>query len=80
MIPAQTVGRGIKAINIVATLKPGKSALVPYRHDNTVYNYTYTPVDNTENETRKWDDKMYYRPISRDEINRNDKLVQNPGF
>lgn len=80
MIPAQTVGRGIKAINIVATLKPGKSALVPYRHDNTVYNYTYTPVDNTENETRKWDDRMYYRPISRDEINRNDKLVQNPGF
>lgn len=80
MIPAQTVGRGIKAININATVKPGKSALVPYRYDKTVYNYTYTVVDNTENETRTWNDKMYYRPISRDEINRNDKLVNNPGF
>ncbi|MFC0774202.1 RagB/SusD family nutrient uptake outer membrane protein [Terrimonas alba] len=80
MIPAQTVGRGIKAINIVAKLKPGKSALVPYRYDKTVYTYTYTPVDNTENETRVWNDKMYYRAISRDEINTNSKLVNNPGF
>ena len=80
MIPAQTVGRGIKAINVTATLKPGKTALVPYRHDNSVYNYTYTPVDNTENETRVWIDKMYYRAINRDEIKRNSKLVNNPGF
>lgn len=80
MIPAQTVGRGIKAINVTANLKPGKSPLVPYRHDTDVYTYTYTPVDNTENETRTWDDKMYYRAISRDEINRNNKLVNNPGF
>jgi hypothetical protein len=80
MIPATTVGRGIKAIKVEATLKPGKSALVPYRHDETVYDYKYTVVDNTENETRKWDDKMYYRPISRDEISRNSKLVQNPGY
>ena len=75
MIPATTVGRGIKAINVVAKLKPGKTALVPYRHDKTVYDYTYTPVDNTETETRKWLDKMYYRPISK-----NEKLVQNPGY
>jgi hypothetical protein len=80
MIPAQTVGRGIKAINVVAKLKPGKTALVPYRYDKTVYNYTYTPVDNTENETRVWNDKMYYRAISRDEVNTNSKLVNNPGF
>ncbi|WP_439557896.1 RagB/SusD family nutrient uptake outer membrane protein, partial [Dyadobacter sp.] len=25
-------------------------------------------------------DKMYFRPFSRDEINRNAKLVQNPGY
>ncbi len=80
MIPAQTVGRGIKEINVVAKLKPGKTALVPYRHDKTVYNYTYTVEDNTENETRTWNDKMYYRAISRDEINTNNKLVNNPGF
>jgi starch-binding outer membrane protein, SusD/RagB family len=82
MIPAQTVGRGIKAIKVTATLKPGKTALVPYRHDNTVYNYTYTVVDNTENETRVWNDKMYYRPIAREEINKNEKLKDknNPGY
>jgi starch-binding outer membrane protein, SusD/RagB family len=82
MIPATTVGRGIKAINITAALQPGKTALVPYRFDKTVYNYTYTPVNNTENETRKWDDKMYYRPISRDEVNRNELLKDknNPGY
>ncbi len=80
MIPAQTVGRGIKAINITATVKPGQTALVPYRFNKTVYNYTYAPVDNTENETRKWLDKMYFRPIDRDEANRNAKLVQNPGY
>ena len=80
MIPAQTVGRGIKDINVVAKLKPGKSPLVPYRYDNTVYDYTYTVENNTENETRVWDDKMYYRPITRDEVNKNNKLVNNPGY
>ncbi|MEY3053048.1 MAG: hypothetical protein RLY31_2833 [Bacteroidota bacterium] len=74
------LGRGIKAINVQATLKPGKSPLVPYRHDKSVYDYTYTVVDNTENETRVWKDKMYFRPVSRDEINRNALLVQNPGY
>ena len=80
MIPAQTVGRGIKTIKINATLKAGQQPRVPYYYDKTVYNYTYTVVDNTENETRVWNDKMYYRPISREEINKNDKLVNNPGF
>lgn len=28
----------------------------------------------------KWDDKMYFFPINRDEMNRNDKLIQNPGY
>jgi len=80
MIPAETVGRGIQAINVSATLKPGATPHVPYRHDKAVYNYTYTVVNNTENEVRTWNDKMYYRPISRDEINRNNLLIQNPGY
>jgi hypothetical protein len=79
MIAEETLGRGIKVIRVEAKLKAGKSALVPYRHDETVYDYTYTVASNTDNETRTWKDKMYYRPISRDEIKRNDKLVQNPG-
>lgn len=80
MIAESTLGRGIKTINIQAKLKSGATPHVPYRYDPAVYDYTYTPVDNTENETRTWKDKMYYRPISRDEMNRNDKLIQNPGY
>jgi starch-binding outer membrane protein, SusD/RagB family len=80
MIPATTVGRGIKAIKVEATLKSGQTPNVPYKYDKTKYNYTYTVVDNTENETRKWVDKMYFRPITRDEMNKNNKLVQNPGY
>lgn len=80
MIAPTTQGRPIQEIYVEATLKPGKTALSPYRHDKTVYNYAYTPQLNTENESRKWDDKMYYRPLTRNEVSRNAKLVQNPGY
>jgi len=80
MIAEETLGRGIKVIDIKATLKPGQSPIVPYRHDKTVYDYTYTPVDNTEVEVRSWDDKMYFMPISRNEVQRNELLIQNPGY
>jgi hypothetical protein len=80
MIAAETVGRGIKSIIVNGTLKSGATPHIPYRRDPSRYNYTYTVVDNNENERRKWDDKMYYRPILRDEMNRNDKLIQNPGY
>jgi hypothetical protein len=80
MIAPSTLGQGIQEMNIIATLKPGKSPHTPYRYDPEVYDYSYTPASNTEVETRTWVDKMYYRPISRDEINRNSQLVQNPGY
>ena len=80
MIAAETLGRGIQAINVQATLKSGASPHVPYRHDKEVYDYQYSVFENTENETRTWVDKMYYRPISRDEVQRNSLLIQNPGY
>jgi hypothetical protein len=80
MIAPTTLGRGIKAINVQATLKAGQTAHVPYIHDKNVYDYEYTVFDNTEVETRTWIDKMYVRPITRDEIQRNSLLVQNPGY
>lgn len=80
LIPETTVGRGIKTINVDAKLKAGAAPNSPYRYDKSKYTYAYKVVDNTENETRVWKDKMYYRPISRDEINRNAKLIQNPGY
>ncbi|MEL7160554.1 MAG: RagB/SusD family nutrient uptake outer membrane protein, partial [Bacteroidota bacterium] len=70
----------IQTIDVRGTLKPGATPHEPYRHDPERYDYTYTVVDNTENETRSWDDKMYFRPITRDELFRNDLLVQNPGY
>ncbi|MBO0933995.1 RagB/SusD family nutrient uptake outer membrane protein [Fibrella aquatilis] len=80
LIAPTTVGRGIKSINTRAKLKAGAVANSPYKFDRTKYDYTYTVVDNTQNETRKWVDKMYYRPVSRNEMNRNAKLTQNPGY
>ena len=80
LIAPTTLGRGIKIVNIRATLKPGASPHVPYRYDPAVYDYAYEVADNTEVETRTWVDKMYYRPITRDEIQRNSLLVQNPGY
>jgi hypothetical protein len=80
LIAPTTVGRGIKVMNVRARLKSGATPLRPYRYDKNVYDYTYTPVDNTEVERRRWVDKMYFRPFSRDEINRNSALEQNPGY
>ncbi|HEY8935060.1 MAG TPA: RagB/SusD family nutrient uptake outer membrane protein [Cyclobacteriaceae bacterium] len=82
MIPSTTLGRGIKDVHVEAKLKVGKTALVPYHYDNTVYDYTYTIEDNTSNETRTWKDKMYYRPISRIEVNINTNLkgFNNPDY
>ncbi len=78
LIAPETLGRIIQTMDIRATLRPGQTAHVPYRYDPAVYDYSYTVVENTENETRSWDNKMYFRPITRDEINRNSLLVQNP--
>jgi hypothetical protein len=80
MIAPTTLGRQLRFINVVGTLKPGAVAPAPYRHDETLYNYSYTPYTDNSLESRTWIDKMYFRPISRDEVNKNGKLVQNPGY
>lgn len=80
MIAPSTLGRKANGIAIVGTLKPGKSVSV-YKYSKENYAYTYTVFEiDPGKENRQWLDKMYYLPISRDEMNRNDKLVQNPGY
>ncbi|MBO0939518.1 RagB/SusD family nutrient uptake outer membrane protein [Fibrella sp. HMF5335] len=80
MIAPATLGRQANTISITGTLKPGKSVSL-YRYDPTSYDYTYRVVNiDPGKENRAWLDKMYYLPISRDEINRNAKLIQNPGY
>jgi hypothetical protein len=61
-------------------LKPGKTVSV-YKYDPNNYTYTYTVSNlNPGIENRSWNDKMYFSSFNRDEINRNTKLVQNPGY
>jgi hypothetical protein len=80
MIAATTLGRKTSFILVEGTLKPGATAPSPYFKDKTRFNYTYTPVVNNDLENRSWTDKMYYRPIALGETQRNNLLVQNPGY
>jgi len=80
MIASTTLGRKANGISIVGTLKPGKTVSL-YRYDPTNYDYSYRVVDiDPGKENRLWLDKMYYLPVHRDEMNRNNKLIQNPGY
>lgn len=80
MIAPTTLGRKASIILVKGTLKEGKT-VTTYKYDPTNYDYTYTvgKIDPGK-ENRNWDDKIYFLPIHRDEINRNNKLVQNPGY
>jgi hypothetical protein len=80
MIAPETLGQKARIINIIGRLKPGKTVTL-YKYDTENYDYTYTPLELDPGfENRQWLDKMYFLPLERDEINRNDKLVQNPGY
>jgi hypothetical protein len=80
MIAPTTLGNKVQVINVIGTLKPGKTVSL-YRYDPTSYDYQYkvVPMDPGK-ENRAWADKMYFLPIHRDEMNRNKNLVQNPGY
>lgn len=80
MIAPQTLGRQTTYIQIEGVLKAGATAPSPYRKDKTKFDYTYLPVVNNGLEKRTWVDKMYFRPIRLDETQRNNLLIQNPGY
>lgn len=79
MIAPQVI-REVTGIVPIARLKAGQSNTLPYVHDDSKWDYSYYVVDLSFRENRRWDDKLYFAPISRDEINRNDALEQNPGM
>ncbi|UFH52110.1 RagB/SusD family nutrient uptake outer membrane protein [Spirosoma sp. KNUC1025] len=80
MIAPTVLGQQAKIIVISGKLKPGKT-VTTYKYSKDNYNYSYSVQDlGTGKENRKWNDKIYFLPISRDEINRNNKLIQNPGY
>ncbi|HTE29561.1 MAG TPA: RagB/SusD family nutrient uptake outer membrane protein [Chryseolinea sp.] len=80
MIAPEVLGQKVRIIIINGKLKPGKSVSV-YRYNKDNYDYIYK-VQNIESgvENRAWDDKLYFPPIKLDEMNKNNKLVQNPGY
>jgi len=80
MIAPTTLGRKVTVVNIFGALKAGKTVSV-YKYDTNNYTYTYNVSNlNPGIENRSWNDKMYFSSFHRDEINRNTKLVQNPGY
>ncbi|AUD01727.1 RagB/SusD family nutrient uptake outer membrane protein [Spirosoma pollinicola] len=80
MIAPATLGKQAQIIVITGKLKPGKT-VTTYKYNKDNYTYSYSVQDlGTGKENRRWNDNIYFMPISRDEINRNSKLVQNPGY
>jgi hypothetical protein len=93
MIAGVTGNKPLTGMTVFARFKPGKTASRPYIHDEDTWEYHYYVRDlsgafpkngdipaSAQRERRKWDDKMYFAPISRDEMKRNPSLVQNPGM
>lgn len=80
MIAPQTLGQKVRVMIINGKLKPGKT-VTTYRYSKDNYDYTYR-VQNIESgvENRSWNDKVYFPPINLDEMNKNNKLIQNPGY
>ncbi|RAV28874.1 RagB/SusD family nutrient uptake outer membrane protein [Sinomicrobium soli] len=80
MIAPETLGQQVRTIRVSGKLKPGADVRL-YHYDPESYDYEYTPQTLDPGiENRNWQDKMYFISIHRDEMNRNDKLVQNPGY
>ncbi len=80
MIAPEVMSKPLTGIAVVARLKPGKTAAAPYVQNPDIWDYQYFVTNLTYREARKWDNKLYFGPIRRDEINRNPAMVQNPGM
>lgn len=80
MIAPQAGSKKLTGITIVGRLKPGKTATLPYEHNEEIYDYTWTVLNLNYIEKRKWDNKMYFAPIKLEETLRNTAIDQNPGF
>lgn len=80
MIAPVTNNKTLTGIEVIGRLKPGQTQNKPYIHNEEKYEYTYYVIDLSGRENRKWDNKMYFAPIKREEMRRNENLVQNPGM
>ncbi len=70
---AYTNGHGIR---VTGRLDPTGAPMM-YNGQEYRYRYEYQVIEVDE---RLWNDKAYFLPIPQDEMDRNPKLVQNPGY
>lgn len=80
LIANETVGRKVTIVTVTGKFKSGKTQSSPYHYDPSVYDYSYTPSEYNVLENRAWNNALYFRPITRDEVNKNNLLIQNPGY
>lgn len=80
MIAPESAAKPLLGIVVIGRLKPGKTASLPYVRNEDTWDYTYNVIDLTYIEKRKWDNKMYFAPIKREETRRNPAVIQNPGM
>lgn len=80
MIGDQSGNKQLTGVLVYGLLKAGQTQNKPYIHNEDKYEYHYWIKDLSGREARKWENKMYFAPIARDEIKRNPNLVQNPGM
>ncbi|SEL43569.1 RagB/SusD family nutrient uptake outer membrane protein [Parapedobacter koreensis] len=60
--------------------KPAHIAKVVYKLNPDKTTATRPTVSHELFENRSWNDKAYFLPITRDELNKNNLLIQNPGY
>lgn len=80
MIAPITNNKPLTGMLVFARLKEGQTQNKPYIHNEEKYTYYYYVKDVSSREKRKWDNKLYFAPIKRDEIRRNPNIIQNPGM
>lgn len=69
----------LEGIRVTANLKPGVGAQGRYEHDESRWEYKYEVIP-VNQEPRDFPEKCYFLPFHRDELNRNQTLIQNPGY
>jgi len=80
MIAPETLGEQVRVIDVNGFLKSGAN-IQTYRFDPDSYDYEYNVSELSPGiENRLWLDKMYFISIPRDEMNRNNNLIQNPAY
>jgi hypothetical protein len=60
--------------------KPVSRAIIIYKLDENKVTASVPTITHEVWEQRKWDNKAYYFPITRDEMNKNNALKQNPNY